>query len=157
MLAQDRVRVVECQSLNWPSDLLVPSKRFRLFVAADVSHSSVEEISTFAEAALARGMVYFCAWGPSCEKFEDIVDEIVVGDGSDGAGYEGPTRNDVIMTTSHKTHTLDEALDFFAEWAIPTEGFAPDSDYWVAVTVNNDNWASVVSGRLRQTGSNSSR
>jgi hypothetical protein len=156
MLAKGRVLVIECESLTWPSNFRVPSKRFRLFVAADVARSSIEVLSTFAEAALAQGMVYFCAWGPSCERLEEIVDEIVVGDGSDGAGYEGPTRNDVIMTTSHKTDTLDEALDFFAEWAIPTEGFAPDSDYWVAVTVGNSSWAASVSKRLQQTDSSRS-
>jgi hypothetical protein len=116
-----------------------------------VSRASVEALSAFAEAALAQGMVYFCAWGPSCEKFEDIVDEAVEGDGSVGGQYEGPGQSDVIMTTSHKTDTLDEALDFFMEWAIPTDGFAPDSDYWVAVTVGNSNWAASVAKRMRRT------
>jgi hypothetical protein len=151
MPAKDQVLAIECESLTWPSNLHIPSKRFRLFVAADVSRSSVEALSTFAEAALAQGMVYFCAWGPSCEKFEDIVDEIAAGDGSDGSRYEGPTQNDVIMTTSHKTETLDEALDFFVEWAVPTDGFATNSDYWIAVTVGNASWASFVSERLRRT------
>jgi hypothetical protein len=151
MLAKDRFLVIECESLTWPSNLHIPSKRFRLFVAADASRSSVEALSTFAEAALVQGMVYFCAWGPSCEKFEDIVDETVVGDGSDTARYEGPNQKDVIMTTSHKTDTLDEALDFFIDWAIPTDGFAPDSHYWIAITVGNANWAASVAERLRRT------
>jgi hypothetical protein len=96
-------------------------------------------------------MVYFCAWGSSCEKFEDIVDQTVVGDGADTARYEGPTQKDMIMTTSHKTGTLDEALDFFIDWAIPTDGFAPGSHYWIAITVANANWAACVAERLLRT------
>jgi hypothetical protein len=157
MLAKDRVLVFECESLTWPSNLHVPSKRSRLFVAADVSRSSVEAPSTFAEAALDQGMVYFCAWGPSCEKFEYIVDQTVLGDGSGTARYEGPTQIDAIMTTSDKSDTLDEALDFFIEWAIPTDGFAPENDYWVAITVGNGNWAAFVSERLRPTDLSRSR
>jgi hypothetical protein len=150
MLAKNRVLVIECPSLIWPSDLHVPSKRFRLFVAADVARESVKALSTFAEAALAQGMVYFCSWGPSCEKFEDLVDEAVVGDGSEGGKYKGPGQNDVIMTTSHQRDTLDEALDFFMDWAIPSDGFRPDSHYWIAVTVGNVEWAALVAKRLRR-------
>jgi hypothetical protein len=122
-----------------------------LFVAADVSKTSVGALSDFADAALTRGMVYFCAWGPGSERFEDVVDQTVVGDGSDEGPYEGPGRYDVIMTTSHLNDTLDEALDFFVSWAIPTEGFAPDSDYWIAVTVDNAGWAKLIRERLQRT------
>jgi hypothetical protein len=55
------------------------------------------------------------------------------------------------MTTSHLNDTLDEALDFFVSWAIPTEGFAPDSDYWIAVTVDNAGWAKLIRERLQRT------
>jgi len=90
-----RFVVVECNSLIWPSELQIPSKRFRLFVAADASRASVEVVSEFAQAALKQGMVYFCAWGPDCQRFEDIVDENVVGDELDEKLYVGPNQDDV--------------------------------------------------------------
>ncbi len=150
MLANDRFLVIECDALIWPSELRISSKRFRLFVAADASRASVKVLSAFAQAALKRGMVYFCAWGPDCQRFEDIVDEDVVGDELDEKLYVGPTQDDVIMTTSHKTDTLDHALDFFVNWAIPTDGFATDSDCWVAVAVDNPEWAKSIRQRLDQ-------
>ena len=150
MPTNDRFLVIECDSLIWPSELQISSKRFRLFVAADASRASVEVLSAFAQAALKQGMVYFCAWGPDCQRFEDIVDEDVVGDELDEKLYVGPNRDDVIMTTSHKSDTLDDALDFFVNWAIPTDGFAADSDCWVAVAIDNPEWAKCIRQRLDQ-------
>jgi hypothetical protein len=51
--------------------------RFRLFVAADVMGVAVGAIGQFAHTALATGMVYFCTWGPDCQRFHDIVDETI--------------------------------------------------------------------------------
>ena len=72
--------VVQIDSLRWPIDIQIPNGRFRLFVAADVTGLSTKLMSEFAVAAMKSGMVYFCAWGPGCERFHDIVDEVVVED-----------------------------------------------------------------------------
>jgi len=121
----------------------MPKARFRLFVAADTTGSTPEAISEFAHAALKRGMVYFCAWGPGCKRFHDVVDEV-----RDKRLIVGPTTNDVVMTTWHEKETLHDALDYFLISAWPTDGFAVDSDYWVAMCINNPLWAAIVRQRL---------
>ena len=70
--------VVELARLTWPVALQIPMGRFRLFVAADTTATTTEALADFAYTSLKRGMVYFCAWGPSCERFHDIVDEVIV-------------------------------------------------------------------------------
>ena len=133
--------VIEVSNLEWPTTLEVPSKRFRLLVAADVKSVNTLVISDFALAALKRGMVYFCSWGPGCERFHDIVDGVVVGDDGTGQEFSGPNRSDVVMTTWHDDETLEEALDFFATCAVPTDGFTPDSDFRLVISVANQQWA----------------
>ena len=91
--------VIEVPNLEWPASLEVPSKRFRLLVAADVSSANPQAISDFAFSALKRGMVYFCSWGPGCERFHDIVDEVITGDDLTKEEFSGPSTSDVVMTT----------------------------------------------------------
>lgn len=133
--------VIEVSNLEWPTTLEVPSKRFRLLVAADVKSVNTLVISDFALAALKRGMVYFCSWGPGCERFHDIVDGVVVGDDGTGQEFSGPNRSDVVMTTWHDDETLEEALDYLATCAVPTDGFTPDSDFRLVISVANQQWA----------------
>jgi hypothetical protein len=78
MVAKKPFSVVQVKSLIWPADVQIPNGRFRLLVAADVTGLSTKLMSEFAVAALKSGMVYFCAWGPGCKRFHDIVDEVIV-------------------------------------------------------------------------------
>ena len=64
-MTETRSCVVPAKSLEWPVSLEIPSKRFRLFVAADVRDIDVQVLADFGEIALRKGMVYFCAWGPT--------------------------------------------------------------------------------------------
>jgi hypothetical protein len=141
---------VELESLTWPVALHIPSTRFRLFVAADTTVSTSEALAKFAHATLKLGMVYFCAWGPGCERFHDIVDKVIELDDLGERLFVGPTSNDVVMTTWHAEDTLDEALDYFLISACPTDGFAVGSNYWVAMCVNNPGWAAIVRQRLER-------
>jgi hypothetical protein len=52
--------VIELAELKWPTTLNLPTKRFRLFVAGDVTELSADALANFAWAALGSGMVYFC-------------------------------------------------------------------------------------------------
>lgn len=133
--------VIEVPNLEWPASLEVPSKRFRLLVAADVSSANPQAISDFAFSALKRGMVYFCSWGPGCERFHDIVDEVIIGDDLTKEEFSGPSTSDVVMTTWHDDETLEETLDFLTTCAVPTDGFAPDSDFRLVISVANQQWA----------------
>jgi hypothetical protein len=133
--------VIQVPVLNWPPALEIPSKRFRLFVTADATGVNAATISDFALAALNRGMVYFCAWGPDCERLHDLVDEVLVEDDIGERKFAGPQSGDVIMTTWHANESIEEAIGFFAACAVPTDGFVTDSDYRVVVCVANEVWA----------------
>ncbi len=143
--------VVESATLQWPTSLRLPSRRFRLFVAADASGSTTEEISAFAHAALSAGMVYFCAWGRDAERFHDLVDAVSIEDELGDRRFAPPTPNDVIMTTWHDDETLEEALDFFATSALPTSGYVADSRYWMVICVGNPDWAARATRVLAET------
>ena len=146
MAADKQFCVIRLDSLIWPAHIQIPSGRFRLFVAAEVSRISTEVISEFANSALKSGMVYFCAWGPDCKRFHDVVDEVVVADHLGEGFFVGNKSSDTIMTTSHDDEQLDEAIDFFVNLTCPTAGFEKNSNFWVAVSLNNDEWA----GKLQQ-------
>jgi hypothetical protein len=149
MAADTEFVVVELSELIWPTSLQLPHERFRLFVAADTTHSTTDEISDFVEAALGKGMVYFCAWGPGCGRFHDIVDEILVGDDLGERRFTGPTAADTVMTTWHEHQTLEEALDFLATCAVPTDGYTADSSYRVVMCVGSLESAAVATRFLK--------
>lgn len=144
MAPDQKFPVIEVPDLVWPPELEVPSKRFRLLVAADTTNLSTEAAADFALAALNHGMVYFCSWGPDCERFHDIVDDVILGDDLTQQKFSGPKAGDVIMTTWHADETLEEALDFFAMSAVPTEGFAAESDFRLVICVGNSDWAATA-------------
>jgi hypothetical protein len=150
MAGEKPFSVVQVDSLRWPADIQIPNGRFRLFVAADVTGLSTKLISEFAVAALKSGMVYFCAWGPGCERFHDIVDEVVVEDQIGERIFVGKNESDTIMTTWHDDEPLDEALDFFAKLTCPTMGFETNSNFWVAVSLTNAEWACEIQRRLEK-------
>ena len=55
-----KFQVVHTHNLHWPK-VAIPTRRFRLFFAADTESATVDELSAFIEAALDAGMVYFSA------------------------------------------------------------------------------------------------
>jgi len=136
-----RFAVVEISNLIWPATLEIPSKRFRLLVVGDTSQLSVRAISDLAAAALERGMVYCCCWGEGCERFHDIVDEVIVADDLGPRKFSGSKPDDVIVTTWHEDEPLEEALYYFAQLAIPTGGFHSGSEFHLVLCLNNPEWA----------------
>ena len=54
MSSEKPFQVAESTSLGWPSALVIPSMRFRLFVAADLMGVAVDVIGKFAHTALSR-------------------------------------------------------------------------------------------------------
>jgi hypothetical protein len=149
MEQEKRFTVIQVPDLRWPSTLKIPSKRFRLFVAANVTNVSAETVSDFALAALNEGMVYFCSWGPDCERLHDIVDKIVVEDDNGEQRFAGPNIGGVIMTTWHAKDSLEDAIDFFATCAAPTDGLASESDFRLVICVANHLWAAQANVSLQ--------
>jgi hypothetical protein len=110
---------------------------------------NVDTISEFAVAALSRGMVYFSAWGRNCDRFHDIVDEVMVEDELGKRRFVGPAANDGVITTWHKDESLEEALDFFTTSAVPTDGFTDDSDFRLVICVGNLHWVQAANRFLQ--------
>jgi hypothetical protein len=144
MATENKFCLVELAQLIWPTTLDILSRRFRLLVVADAVEIPTDILSQFGYAALKNGMVYFCAWGPGCERFHDIVDGVCVGDELGARLFVGPNSHDVIMTTWHPNDTLDDAVEYLINSACPTDGFTADSDFWIAICVNNSEWAATI-------------
>ena len=62
--------------------------------------------------------------------------------------FAGPGENDTVMTTWHATDTLDEALEYFLAFTCPTDGFIPESDFWLAVCIDKPAWAATIGHNL---------
>jgi hypothetical protein len=115
-----------------PLRLNIASKRFVLFVAADVG--SLTGIDSTLARLLDYGCVYLCAWGPGCEELHDAMDYVVLDQERDGA----PERT--IMTTWHSSDSLEEAAEFAVLWAVPDEDLAEGCDSVVLASIGNPKW-----------------
>src|SRR5689334_281425 len=80
-----------------PPVLGLSSSHFTAFLAADFTNLESTAIAALGEKLLSIGCVYFCIWGPDCERAHDIIDEVCFD--------AKPT----IMTTWHSKETLDQA------------------------------------------------
>jgi hypothetical protein len=129
---------------DWPRDLALPSQHFCLLIVGDAATASDEAIGSLASAALDGGCVYVCAWGPRCERLhtsfdERIADRYMAAETPNGLG---------VMTTSHETETLDEALDFLTESAWPDDAFADTCRSALVAVVGNADWVNSIRGRF---------
>lgn len=70
--------------------------------------SAREKLEPFVEACLADAVALIAVWGEGCRAVEDLIDEIVVGDGSDGSRF--------LTTSAHESETLDEVREFAGSW-----------------------------------------
>ena len=50
-------------------------------------------------------VLLFCSVGKDCERWHDVMDEIIVGDGTTELDFD-------MMTTWHTNETLDEVIEF---------------------------------------------
>jgi hypothetical protein len=122
--------------------------QFVLFVAADTRAVAAEEVEEFARRAVQVGMAYACAWGPDCDRVEVAVDLAYVAAEDQFTARPGWSEDDTLLTSAHRTDTLDEAL-FFAVWcAFPTEAFNETTSV-LALVVGNAEWTQVVRARLQ--------
>ena len=115
------------------------SDGFGLLLVMDARAFSTEVIAAAAMRLIDRGLVYLCAWGPDCQRVEDIFDE---------AHVENDLEKScpgVLMTASHHDESLTEALRFFVHSAIPDEEYAPKGcEKWIVAVIGNPEWAETV-------------
>jgi hypothetical protein len=146
MKGQDRLLL--SATVSGPKDFSSPihihSKYCVLFLAMDARPMSVDEISHTANWALDQGAVYVCAWGPDCERVHDIIDEVLVARNPDA------TDEDVIMTTWHDDETLEEALWFAVNSAIPAGAYEETCKTLVVIAVGSQDWGSLIAKTLSE-------
>ena len=101
--------------------------------------------SQLAQRLVDAGCVYFCAWGPGCERAHDIFDE------QRDVIFDEPLADDapVIMTTWHQDDSLDEALWYFLRTTWPHDAYIDTCRSALALTIANQDWADHVERRLR--------
>jgi hypothetical protein len=116
----------------FPDALALPSPKFVCLLSWNANSVSVETIGTLAESLLKAGCVYFCCWGQDCERVHDVIDEVVVGDGSTNVAWLN------IMTTWHAKDSLPEAVDFTLDCACPDDIYINDCSAAVAIVIGNE-------------------
>lgn len=79
-------------------------------------HGYVARLDSLIEQFLADGVQFVGVVGEDCARIEDIIDEIVVGDGAD------PTR--FILTSSHPGESVEDVLQFASLISTAGEGEA---------------------------------
>lgn len=84
----------------------LPSPHFACLLASDARGAPDTLLLALADHLLERGLAYFCAWGPDCERVHDLVDQAaMLREVRKGQDYP-------IITTWHADEPLDEALWF---------------------------------------------
>jgi hypothetical protein len=111
----------------------VPSQPFVLFLGADTTEAVPEPLFNVARVLLDAGAVYVLCCGRGCERAEDLFDEAV-------AGELGEEAYGSVMTTSHSSESILEALEFATSVAVPDEAFAANCSTVVVAFVGNVNW-----------------
>jgi hypothetical protein len=115
------------------------STYFVSLIACDSRDRSTAEIAGVARMLLDAGCVYFCCWGPGCERVHDIVDEeYALG------GLSVHDDESTIMTTWHDKESLDEAVWFALNAAFPDDRFIDDSRSVVGVCIGRSGWATEI-------------
>jgi len=71
-------------------------------------------LAPFVEDCLADNVSLIAVHGEDCERIEDLIDWVIVGDGTDEHRH--------ITTSSHPGETLEEVLEFAAFWRVNADG-----------------------------------
>ena len=121
--------------LSMPDSIYLPARQFVAFVAADATGMDVPKLADFCRKLVQAGCIYFCAWGPDCERVHDIFDELIL------------DTEPVIMTTCHDKESLDSALWFFLFSAFPDDGYGAVQN-GLAISIGNPAWDKQIRGNL---------
>jgi len=68
-----------------------------------------EALEPFVEDCLRDNVVLIAVVGGGCRHIEDLIDEIVVGDGSDESRF--------VVTSSHPGESVEDVVSFATTWA----------------------------------------
>lgn len=130
----------------------LPSPHFACLLACDARRWSDQIVLAAARYLLDRGLAYFCAWGPDCERVHDLVDDAILRRELDGPNYlQGDDDKYPVMTTWHSEETLDDALSYLLVVAQPHEVYEATCKSRLAISIGNDEWGSEIEVRFRST------
>jgi hypothetical protein len=132
--------LLEIDSLDdWPEDLVLPkSKHFVLFLAADASDLSVEDLAAFTTKTLDQGMVYLSTWGKDAERVHDTFEEAA-------AEWDPDSDADsALLSEWHEDEPLSEALRFSVAHALPAHDFEKGCKATLVAIVGNPDAAELV-------------
>lgn len=115
-----------------PDAVHLSAQYFVCLLSWDSEDVPVAAISRVAEVLMNSGCIYFCCWGRGCGRVHDIIDEDIVGSGTD-LDDKGP-----IMTTWHEDEPLDDALWFFLNSAIPDDIYSDRCEAALVVSIGSD-------------------
>lgn len=84
----------------------------KIVLALPISNEAA--LAAFVEQCIARNVSLIAVQGEGCERVEDEIDWLIVGDGTDDSRF--------ITTSSHPGETLEEALEFATAWWVNADG-----------------------------------
>lgn len=135
-----------------PVDIVVGSKYFVALLAWDVRGVEASEIARVARILLDAGCIYFCCWGPGCERAHDIIHEEYVRDRISVNDDES-----TIMTTWHTEESLEEATWFALNVAFPDDRFFDSCKAVVSICIGNPEWKTALGKALADPGALAAR
>lgn len=112
------------------------SDHFVVFLAADAVGVEAALLLEFVRKLLNAGCVYFCVWGPECERLHDIIDE------------ESFAVDPVIMTAWHSNESLDDALSFFIRHSRPDDAYLDTTGSALVISIGNTDWEALINRSL---------
>ncbi len=115
-----------------PRDLGFNSHHCVLFLAIDATVLADEQLFSLVEWVMDQSAVYVCVWGPGCERVHDVINETIV-------EFDHPKSDEtVIMTTWHDDESLEEALWFALNDAMPASAYSDSCSVVIAVSIGSE-------------------
>lgn len=129
-----------------PQTLGFNSQHCVLFLAVDATSLADDKLFSLVDWVMDQGAVYVCVWGAGCEHVHDVIDETIV----EAIVKLGQMESDgtIIMTTWHDDESLEEALWFALNSAIPASAYSESCGAVVAVSIGNEQWETRISTYL---------
>lgn len=84
----------------------------KIVLALPISDEAM--LPAFVEQCVARNVSLIAVQGDGCERIEDEIDGLIVGDDTDDSRF--------ITTSSHPGETLEEAVEFATAWRVNADG-----------------------------------
>ncbi len=122
-----------------PDRLELQSKYFICMIVQDALRVSDETLNQTARKLLLNGAVYFCAFGPDCERVHDRIDDQVR-----DMDLEKDDEKRLILTTWHSSESLEDALWYFLYTSSPSEAYVSECSSWVLVSIGTHSFGTAI-------------